>query len=272
MSCWKCSIRLCGRRGNSLCRVQEPQKLATIAKIAITAKIAKIEDRNSWDGNFLRIRISSIMSLRFVTLSGVPIEITQLRWPFHRSTSGSDWFVLHGRVALLEDASKEKLHAEVAVAITQTMKDALGSLEPQMVEGMVVNAIRKTIDNGQLAFLKSGKLQPVHVTSRYYSFLLKKVQFPTQSEQEALELIKRRVFWLGQKEPVDVAPQYDCEYVNLSPEKMLELARQLAKEGMILLEGGSAQPGDGLRKEEASIRAAMQKGVDAGIAATKVSA
>src|SRR5215831_11927393 len=164
--------------------------------------------------------------LHFVTLSGVPIAVSELKWPFHPSTSGSDWLVLHGRVDLLEGASAEKLHAEVAVAITQTMKNALGSLEPRAVEGMVVNAIRKTIDNGQLAFLKSGKLQPVHVTSRYYSILLKRVQFPTQSEQEARELIKRRVFWLGQKEPVDVAPQYDCEYVNLTREKMLELAKQ----------------------------------------------
>src|SRR5215471_3644967 len=141
------------------------------------------------------------MSLRFVTLSGVPIEIAELKWPFHQSTSGSDWFVLHGRVDLLESASPEKLHSEVAVAMTQTMKEAIGSLEPRAVEGMVVNAIRKTIDNGQLAFLKSGKLQPVHVTSRFYSFLLKRVQFPTQSEQAVRELIKRSVFWLGAQQP-----------------------------------------------------------------------
>src|SRR5690242_15123363 len=122
--------------------------------------------------------------LRFVTLSGVPIEVAELKWPFHQSTSGSDWFVLHGRVELLERANPEKLHAEAAIAMTQTMKEALGSLEPEHVESMVVNAVRKTIDNGQLAFLKSGKLQPVHVTSRYYSFVLKKVQFPTQSRSE----------------------------------------------------------------------------------------
>src|SRR5258708_25560454 len=41
----------------------------------------------------------------------VPIEITDLKWPFHQSTSGADWFVLHGRADLLE--SPEKLHAEV---------------------------------------------------------------------------------------------------------------------------------------------------------------
>src|SRR5215469_7995397 len=150
--------------------------------------------------------------LRFVTLSGVPIEIAELKWPFHPSTSGSDWFVLHGRVDILPRANPEKLHAEVAVAMTQTMKEALGSLEPEHAEGMVINGIRKTIDNGQLAFLKSGKLQPVHVTSRYYSFLSKKVQFPAQSEHDVRELLKRRVLWLGDEGAVEIAHRYDCEY------------------------------------------------------------
>src|SRR5215469_4347730 len=170
-------------------------------------------------------------SLRFVTLSGVPIEITELKWPFHQSTSGSDWFVLHGKVDLLEAVGGERLHAEVAVAMTQTMKDALGSLEAKDAEGMVVNAIRKTIDNGQIAFLKSGKLQPVHVTSRFYSFALKKVQFPTQSEEAVSELIKRNAFWLGGQQPAEIAGKYDCEYVNFTREQMLELAGKLAAQG-----------------------------------------
>jgi hypothetical protein len=210
--------------------------------------------------------------MNFVTLSGVPITISELKWPFHQSTSGSDWFVLHGRVDLLARANPEKLHAEVAVAMTQTMKDALGSLEPHHAEGMVVNAIRKTIDNGQLAFLKSGKLQPVHVTSRYYSFALKQVQFPTQSEQDARELIKRSVFWLGNEAPVEIAHRYDCEYVNHPREKMLQLAGQLAKEGLIELSGGSARATSALQNEEAQMIAAMHKGVEAGKAATKISA
>jgi hypothetical protein len=213
-----------------------------------------------------------MLSLRFVTLSGVPIEVAELKWPFHQSTSGSDWFVLHGRVDLLDRANPEKLHAEVAVAMTQTMKEALGSLEPEHAESMVVNAVRKTIDNGQLAFLKSGKLQPVHVTSRFYSFALKKIQFPAQSEQDVQELIKRRVFWLGDQGPVAIAHAYECEYVNCSPEKMLELAGQLAKEGLIELTGDSARATEALRKEEASMVAAMNKGVEAGRAATKISA
>jgi hypothetical protein len=208
--------------------------------------------------------------LRFLTLSGVPIEITNLKWPFHQSTSGADWFVLHGRADLLE--SPEKLHAEVAVGMTQTIKETIGSLEPQNAESLVVNAIRKTIDNGQIAFLKSGKLQPVHVTSRFYNFREKKIQFPTQTEQDVRQMLKRRVFWLGESAPVEIAHPYDCQYVNSSPERMLELAQQLASEGLLQLQGTTATATDELKKQASNIRVAMQKGVEAGLAAAKITA
>jgi cytochrome c556 len=172
--------------------------------------------------------------------------------------------------------NSEGLHAEVAVGMTQTMKDALGSLAEEHAEGLVVNAIRKIIDNGQIALVKSGKLQPVHVTSRFYSFVAKKIQFPTQSDDDVRELIKRRVFWLsgklGKSQPVEVAHPYDCQYVNASREKMLELAKQLAGQGQIKLEGDMASASDWLMQQEPAMQAAMQKGVDAGKAATKVTA
>jgi hypothetical protein len=212
--------------------------------------------------------------LHFVTLNGVPIAVSELKWPFHASTSGSDWLVLHGRVDLL--GSSEGLHAEVAVGMTQTMKDALGSLAEEHAEGLVVNAIRKILDNGQLALVKSGKLQPVHVTSRFYSFVAKKIQFPTQSDDDVRELIKRRVFWLsgklGKGQPVEVAHPYDCQYVNCSREKMLDLAKQLAGKGQIKLEGDQAAASEWLMQQEPAMMAAMSKGVEAGKAATKVTA
>src|SRR5690349_17816926 len=211
--------------------------------------------------------------LHFVTLSGVPIDITELKWPFHPSTSGSDWFVLHGRADLL---GSDGLHVEVAVGMTQTIKEALGSLEPENAESLVVNSIRKTIDNGQLAFVKSGKLQPVHVTSRFYSFVAKRIQFPTQTEQDVTEMLKRRVFWLGAKSgkgaPVSVAHPYDCQYVNFPREKMVELAQKLAAQGLLNLESEFATATSALLKEEPAFMAAMHKGVEAGIAANKVSA
>lgn len=209
--------------------------------------------------------------LQFVTLSGVPIDITELKWPFHVSTSGADWLVLHGRADLL--GSEEGLHAEVAVGMTQTMKEALGSLAQEHAEGLVVNSIRKTIDNGQLGFLKSGKLQPAHVTSRFYSFATKTIQFPRQSEADVREMMKRRVFWLGAKgQQTEIAHAYDCQYVSYSREQMLELGRHLAEEGLIVLEGDRATAMPALLKEEPAIVAAMHKGVEAGKAATKITA
>jgi hypothetical protein len=212
--------------------------------------------------------------LHFVTLSGVPVYVSELRWPFHASTSGADWHILHGRAELL--GSEDGLHVEVAVGMTQTMKDALGSLEPEHAEGLVVNSIRKTIDNGQLAFVKSGKLQPVHVTSRFYSFVTKQIQFPKQADQDVLELMKRRVYWLsakaGKGAPVSVAHVYDCQYLNCPREKMLELAGQLAAQGLIRLESEFATATDALIKEEPAMMAAMHKGVEAGQAATKITA
>lgn len=212
--------------------------------------------------------------LHFVTLSGVPVDIAELKWPFHPSTSGADWHVLHGRADLL--GSADRLHVEVAVGMTQTMKDALGSLEQEHAESLVVNSIRKTIDNGQLAFVKSGKLQPVHVTSRFYSFMARKIQFPSQSEQDVLEMLKRRVFWVGAKSgkgaPVSIAHPYDCEYVNFPREKMLALAQQLAARGLVRLESEYATATDALLKEEPAFIADMNKGVEAGLAANKITA
>ncbi len=211
--------------------------------------------------------------LHFVTLSGVPISVADLKWPFHPSTSGADWLILHGRADLL--GSDEGLHCEVAVGMTQTMKDALGSLAEEHAEGLVVNSIRKTLDNGQLAMVKSGKLQPVHVTSRFYSFPAKKIQFPTQTEDDVREMLKRRVFWLSKVTngaPVEVAHPYDCQYVNFTREKMLELAKQLAGQGLMKLEGDQAIASDWLMQQEPAMIAAMQKGVEAGKAATKITA
>src|SRR5262249_29919869 len=209
--------------------------------------------------------------LYFVTLSGVPIEIAELKWPFHASTSGSDWLVLHGRVNMV--GSDEGVPAEVAGGLAQTIKEALGSLAEEHAEGLVVNAIRKTIDNGQLAFLKSGKLQPAHVTSRFYSFTAKKIQFPAQSENAVREMLRRRVFWLGRRgAAVEIAHPYDCQYVNFSRELMLAAAQQLAEQGWLRLGADRATASPSLLKDEPAMVAAMHTGVEAGKAATKVTA
>src|SRR5579863_10099357 len=90
----------------------------------------------------------------WVTLSGLPLSIT-LEWPFHRSTSGADFWVLHGDIRL-EDS--DSLHALVAVNLSATVREVLPSLEPKDAEAPVINALRKEVDRKQIEFVKSGKL------------------------------------------------------------------------------------------------------------------
>src|SRR5579862_7568334 len=99
----------------------------------------------------------------YVTLSGLPLSL-HLEWPFHRATSGADFFVLHADIRLENSAG---LHAPVAVNLSQTVREVMPSLEPRDVENPVINALRKEVDRRQIEFLKSGKLLPVAFSSRH---------------------------------------------------------------------------------------------------------
>ena len=90
----------------------------------------------------------------WVTLGGLPLTIS-LEWPFHRSTSGADFWVLHGDIRL---ENSDGLHAPVAVNLSATVREVVASLEPEDVEAPVINALRKEVDHRQIEFVKSGKL------------------------------------------------------------------------------------------------------------------
>ncbi len=194
-----------------------------------------------------------------VTLQGLPLGIT-LAWPYHRSTSGGDFYVLHGAVQLKDGSG---LLADVSANMTQTIAASLPSLEPADCEHLVLNAIRKSIDSGHVEFLKSAKLQPVEVSSRYYSFLDKKVRFIAQPEEAVLGLLRRKVYWLAQEGSarVHLADPCDAQYVNQPPEKLLELAGKLAAEGWIQLEAEHAVATDALRGQGAFFQAEVQGGL-----------
>ncbi len=198
-----------------------------------------------------------------VTMHGLPVEIS-LAWPYHRSTSGGDFYVLHGTVHLKDGSG---LLAEVSANLTQTIAASLPSLQPADCEYLVLNAIRKSIDSGHVEFLKTIKLQPVEVSSRYYSFLEKKLRFMAQPDQEVLALLKRKVFWLGQKQEnapnarVWVADPCDCQYVNQPPEKLLELAGKLAGEGLIKIDGEHATATGTLLAQSAFFHEEVQNGL-----------
>src|SRR5215471_7040386 len=102
----------------------------------------------------------------YISIEGLPLSF-DLRWPFHKSTSGSDWSVLHGIVRV---ESTNGLHALVAVNLSATIRELMPSLDPGDAEAPVINALRKQIDHKQVEFSASPKLSPSYFSSRHYDF------------------------------------------------------------------------------------------------------
>ena len=171
----------------------------------------------------------------YVSLSGLPLTF-DLQWPFHKSTSGSDFWVLHGDIRL---EASEGLHAPVSVNVSATVREVMPSLEPKDAEAPVINALRKEVDRRQIEFLKSGKLLPVHFSSRYYDFRRGKWAFGTVGDEEAVRLIERKIFWQtrASRGPVWMADPTEALYLGTATEHLLKLAAGLEREGLIKMAG-----------------------------------
>lgn len=197
----------------------------------------------------------------YVTLTGLPLSF-HLEWPFHKSTSGADFFVLHGDVRL---ESAEGLHAPVAVNVSATVHEVMPSLEPKDAEGPVINTLRKEVDRRQLEFLKSGKLVPVHFSSRHYDFKRSKWVFGKASDEEMSRLLARKVYWQTRRLAAAawVGDPTEAMYVETSTAHVLEVARELETKGLIKLEGEFASATPDLLAEagefEAAARAALEE-------------
>src|SRR3954447_3903884 len=103
----------------------------------------------------------------YVTLHGLPLSF-QLEFPFHPSAGGADYYVLHGLLTL-EDGSG--LHAPVAVHMSQTVKEALPSVDEAGALAATISAMRKAVDTKDIEFLKSDKRQPIPLSSRAFSIV-----------------------------------------------------------------------------------------------------
>jgi hypothetical protein len=176
----------------------------------------------------------------YVTLGGLPIAFGQFQWPFHQSTSGADTYIVHGEMHLA-DGGTHNLHAKLAAAVTVTFAEIVPAMEQPFAESFVYNAIRKTVDYGQLEFLKSGNRQPVPVTTRYYSRWQKKFLFTETTDAERLAYLLRKVYWLsgvlGESKPVWIADPRDAQYLNTTEADLLSMAGHEAGEGLMTLDG-----------------------------------
>jgi len=176
----------------------------------------------------------------YVTLAGLPIAFGQFQWPFHRSTSGADTYIVHGEMHLA-DGGTHNLHAKLAASVTLTFAEIVPAMEQPFAETFVYNAVRKTVDYGQLEFVKSGNRQPVPVTTRYYSRWQKKFLFTETNDEERLEYLLRKVYWLsgvlGESKPVWIADPRDAQYLNTTEAVLLRMAGHEAGEGLMVLDG-----------------------------------
>ncbi|MGA3346122.1 MAG: hypothetical protein ABSC76_14765 [Terracidiphilus sp.] len=176
----------------------------------------------------------------YVTLGGLPVAFGQFQWPFHRSTSGADTYIVHGDLNLA-DGGAHNLHAKVAASVTLTFAEIVPAMEQPYAETFVYNAVRKVVDLGQLEFLKSGNRQPVPVTTRYYSRWQKKFLFTETNDEERLQYLLRKVYWLsgvlGEGQPVWIADPRDAQYLNTTEADLLRMAGSKAGEGLVVLDG-----------------------------------
>jgi hypothetical protein len=186
----------------------------------------------------------------WVTLTGLPLTI-KLNWPFHQSTSGADFWVIHGDIIL---EGSDGLHCPVAVNLSQTVKEIMPSLEQKDVEAPVINALRKEVDRRQIEFLKSGKLLPVAFSSRHYDFKRQQWVFGKATDESTGNFIERKVFWQTKagSPKVWIADPAEAQYVQTLPNHLLELAARLvAAQGLIRIEGEYAEATPGLMNQAA---------------------
>jgi hypothetical protein len=195
----------------------------------------------------------------YVCLSGLPLSF-HLEWPFRKSTSGADFWVLHADIGL---ENSEGLHAPVSVNLSATVYEVMTSLDPKDIEAPVINALRKEVDRRQIEFLKSGKRVPVQFSSRYYDFKRSKWVFGKATDENVALLVARKVYWQTKVAggPVWIGDPTEALFLETSPTHLLEVAQKLRDQELLTLEGEWASANASLmaqaEKFEADMRAAL---------------
>ncbi len=183
-------------------------------------------------------RLKSARPDCYLTLGGLPLSFGKFDWPFHASTSGADTSLVHGEV-WLEDGGERVLHSKVAASMTVTFREVVAAPEQPFAESFIYNAVRKTMDQGQLELVKSGNRQPVPVTTRYYSAKHKKFVFNDTTEAQQQDFLAAKVYWLsgmlGDGQPVWLIDPRDAQYLDTTLDELKKLAKALAAEGLIQL-------------------------------------
>lgn len=198
--------------------------------------------------------------LIYVTLHGLPLSF-QLEFPFHPSTGGADYYVLHGLVTL-EDG--QGLHAPVAVHMSQTVKEALPSVDEKGALAAAINAIRKATDTKDIEFLKSDKRQPISLSSRAFNVVSRQFTFQNPTDDQLFGYLKRSIYWrtkLGHPS-VELEDPIEELYLSRTGDQIFEVGKKLAVERLIILNGSVAAATPELMAESAHFEADARKTLD----------
>jgi hypothetical protein len=196
----------------------------------------------------------------YLTIDGLPLTF-DLHWPFHKSTSGSDWWVLHGTIRV---ETTNGLHALVAVNLSATIKEVMSSLDPKDAEAPVINALRKEIDSKQVEFMKSPKLQPVHFSSRHYDFRRNRWRFERATDEQIAAFLEHKIYWQTKLVGGEVwtADAADAQYLDAETQHLAHIAGQLASRGLIKMERAYSRATDklmaGAARFEVDLHAALE--------------
>jgi hypothetical protein len=175
----------------------------------------------------------------YLTLHELPLKFERFAWPFHVSTSGADTSLVHGEVRLM-DGHDSPLHAKIAASVTLTFREVLPAMEQPYAESAIYNAVRKTMDQGQLELVRSGNRQPVPVTTRYYSERQQRFTFNDTNEQQRQDFLAAKVYWLsgvlGEGKPVWVTDPRDAQYLNSTETELKQTVQGLLRDGFVRLD------------------------------------
>ena len=201
----------------------------------------------------------------YLTLLGIPLSFGKFAWPFHGSTSGADTQIVHGEIRL-ENGEESVLHAKVSGSLTRTFAEVVLAMEQPFAESFVYNAVRKTLDQGQLELVKSGNRQPVPVTTRYYSAKQGKFIFNDTDAAQRKEFVAGKVFWLshvlGGDGAVWVGDPRDAQYLNTTVAELNAAAAALVSEGLLTVTAeGWAVATDALKAKRAEFFAVLEDGL-----------
>jgi hypothetical protein len=177
----------------------------------------------------------------YLSLLGLPLSFGKFAWPFHHSTSGADTELVHGEIRL-ETGEESILHAKISASMTVTFREIVAAPEQPFAEAIIYNAIRKTMDQGQLELVKSGNRQPVPVTTRYYSTKQKKFSFNDTTEEQRRAFLAAKTYWLssvlGGGAPVWLLDPRDAQYLNATVAELKVSVDALEASGDLRLSDG----------------------------------